>query len=278
MLKAILMKNTPIRLKGLYRLFIVLGICYIFLLLSCSDEPDLTLEPKGATGEKTTGGDAEVTRKELYERAFTALQQQFQSPILDEQFETLYRISTSPTYLDFLRNVPPDIPHQDFETFVKNSPPDAKVYTSVLKKHFGRATEEDIIVVHRLHQVFQKARIAIYRGTDQLEVEHKILAPVILEEPIFEWALKRFRDNEERFAVFFDEDLQRLSRDIEFANIRKINKALKEQRKEQRPDDGFIWLMLREPVLMGEVLESFTDTEIFLRWLKGEFQKPEIRF
>ncbi len=277
MLKAILMKNTPIRLKGLYRLFIVLGICYVFLLLSCSDEPDLTLEPKGATGEKTTGGDAEVTRKELYERAFTALQQQFQSPILDEQFETLYRISTSPTYLDFLRNVPPDIPHQDFETFVKNSPPDAKVYTSVLKKHFGRATEEDIIVVHRLHQVFQKARIAIYHGADQLTVEEKILVPVALEEPIFGWAVKRVRADEERFDAF-DEDFQRLSRDIEFTNIEKINKTLKEQRKEQRPDDGFIWLMLREPVLMGEVLESFTDTEIFLRWLKGEFQKPEIRF
>ena len=277
MLKAILMKNTPIRLKISYRPFIVLGICYVFLLLGCSDEPDLTLEPKEVTEEETTGGDAEVTRKELSEQAFTALQQQFQSPILDEQFETLYRISTSPTYLDFLRNVPPDIPHQDFETFVKNSPPDAKVYTSVLKKHFGRAREEDIIVVHRLHQVFQKARIAIYHGADQLTVEEKILVPAILEEPIFEWALKRVRDDEENFMVF-DEDFQRLSRDIEFANIRKINKALKEHRKEQRPDDGFIWLMLREPVLMGEVLESFTDTEIFLRWLKGEFQKPEIRF
>ena len=277
MLKAILMKNIPIRLKGLYRFFIVLGNCYVFLLLGCSDEPDLTLEPKEVTEEETTGGDAEVTRKELYEQAFTALQQQFQSPILDEQFETLYRISTSPTYLDFLRNVPPDIPHQDFETFVKNSPPDAKVYTSVLKKHFGRATEEDIIVVHRLHQVFQRARIAIYHGADQLTVEEKILVPAILEEPIFEWALKRVRDDEENFMVF-DEDFQRLSRDIEFTNIRKINKALKEHRKEQRPDDGFIWLMLREPVLMGEVLESFTDTEMFLRWLKGEFQKPEIRF
>ena len=271
------MKNTPIRLKGFYRLSIVLGICYVFLLLGCSDEPDLTLEPKEVTEEETTGGNAEVTRKELYEQAFTALQEEFQPPILDEQFKTLYRISTSPTYLDFLRNAPPDIPHQDSETFVKNSPPDAKVYTSVLKKHFGRATEEDIIVAHRLHQVFQKARIAIYHGADQLTVEEKILVPVALEEPIFGWAVKRVRADEERFDAF-DEDFQRLSRDIEFANIRKINKALKEQRKEQRPDDGFIWLMLREPVLMGEVFEGFTDTEMFLRWLKGEFQKPEIRF
>ena len=131
--------------------------------------------------------------------------------------------------------------------------------------------------MHRLHQVFQEARIAIYHGADQLTVEENILLPAILEEPIFGWAFKRVRDNEERFLAF-DEDFQRLSRDIKFANIRKINKALKEQRKEQRPNDGFIWLMLREPVLMGEVLESFTDTEIFLRWLKGEFQKPEIRF
>ena len=78
------MKNTPIRLKGLYRFFTVLCICPIFFFLGCSGEPDPVLEPKETVEEKTTDGDAEVTRKELYERAFTALQQQFQSPILDE--------------------------------------------------------------------------------------------------------------------------------------------------------------------------------------------------
>ena len=271
------MRSASTFLKALYRLFTVLCLCSITLLLGCSGESESTLKPKEIITEQATDGDSEVTRKELYEQTFKALQQQFQSPILDDQFETLHQISANPSYLDFLRGAYPDVLHQDFKTFVKNSPPNAEVYEVVLHKHFGKPTRTDIVVAHHLHQGFQKGRILVYHGADQNTVIDEVLLPAFKKAPIFGWFVEHAKDDEEGFEAF-DEDFQRLSRDIELANIKKINKALKEQRRERRPDDGFIWLMLRKPVLMGEVLESFTDTEIFLRWLKWEFKEPEIRF
>lgn len=275
------MRSTSTFLKVLYRLFTVLCICSIFLFLDYSIERDRTLEPKEAVAEETTDGNVEVTRKELYEQTFKALQRQFQSPILDEEFEILHQIiSTSPIYLGFLRDVYPNVPHQNFKTFVKasveNSPPNAELYRVMLKKHFGEAMKEELIIMHRMHQAFQSARILIYHGADKITAEEKILLPVFQEEPIFEWGIKRLQNDE--IIESFGEDFDRLSLDIEQANIEKINKVLKDRRTEQRPDAGFIWLMLTEPVLMGEVLESFTNSEIFLKWLKGEFKEPEIRF
>lgn len=275
------MRSTSTFLKALYRFFTALCICPIFLFLDYSIEPDRTLEQKEAVAEETTDGNVEVTRKELYEQTFKALQRQFQSPILDEEFEILHQIiSTSPIYLDFLRDVYPNVPHQNFKTFVKafveNNPPNAELYRFVLKKHFGGAMKEELIIMHRMHQAFQRARILIYHGADKITAEEKILLPVFQEGQIFEWGIKRLQND--KIIESFGEDFDRLSLDIEQVNIEKIKKTLKDRRTEQRPDDGFIWLMLTEPVLMGEVLESFTDTEVFLKWLKGEFKEPEIRF
>ncbi len=266
------MRSLSTLLKTIYNLFVVLGVCHILLFFSCSGETDGTLKPEDTAEETATGTDAEV----LYEQTFKALQQAYPSPILDHRFETLHRISSDPVYLDFLKSAYPDVLHQDFQTFVKNSPPNAEVYEVVWHKHFGKPTQTDIVRVHRLHLIFQKARISIYHGTDQRAAEDKIISAV-QEEPLWRWVVKHFRDNEEGFEAF-DADFQRLSRDIELRNIITINKTLEDQRDNGRSDDGFIWLMLKEPVMMGEVLENFTDTVIFLKWLKGEFQKPEIKF
>ena len=247
------------------------------MFLGCSGETDVTLDPEDAIEEEATGTDAEVTGEDLYEQTFKALRQAYPPPILDARFETLHRMRSDPIYFAFLRSVYPDVLHQDLKTFVKNSPPDAEVYEVVLHKHFGKPTRTDIVVAHRLHQNFQKGRILVYHGTDQDTVIDEVLIPAFKKAPVFGWFVKHAKDNEEGFEAF-DADFQRLSRDIELRNIIKINKILMDQGDEKQRDDGFIWLMLRKPVLMGEVLDSFTDTEIFLEWLKGKFQEAEIRF
>ena len=267
------MKRTSTFLKAIYNLFVVFGVCHISLFFGCSGEPDVTLEPADTAEETATGTDAGV----LYAQTFKALQQTYQSPILDDRFETLHRMRSDPTYFAFLRSVYPDVLHQDLKTFVKNSPPDTEVYEVILHKHFGEPTRTDFVVAHRMHQGFQKSRILVYHGTDQDTVIDEVLGPAFKKAPIFGWIAERWKEDEEGFEAFAA-DFQRLSRDLEFRNIITINKTLKDQYRERRSDDGFIWLMLTEPVIMGEVLDSFTDTEIFHKWLKGEFQKPEIKF
>lgn len=258
-------------LKAIYNLFVVLGVCPILLFFGCSGETDVTLEPEDAAEETA------VTGEDLYAQTFKALQQAYPPPILDDRFETLHRISSDPVYFAFLRSAYPDMLHQDIKTFIKISPPDAELYEVVWHKHFGKPTQTDIVRVHRLHLIFQKARISVYHGTDQDAAADKIIIPAAQEEPLWGWLVKHFRDNEEGFEAFF-QDFQRLSRDIEFRSIIKINKILTDQSNERRRDDRFIWLMLREPALMGEVLDSFTDTEIFLEWITWKFREPEIRF
>ncbi len=265
------MRNISALLKTIYNLFVVLGVCPILLFFSCSGEMDVTLEPEDAAEETT------VTGEDVYAQTYKALQQAYLSPILDDRFQTLHRMRSDSTYLAFLRSVYPEVLHKDLKTFIENSPPDAELYEVVWHKHFGKPTQTDIVRVHRLHQIFQKARISVYHGTDQDAAVDEIIIPAGQEEPLWGWLVKHFRDNEEGFEAF-DADLQRLSRDIELRNTIKINKILTDQSNERGRDDGFIWLMLREPALMGEVLDSFTDTEIFLEWLKGKFREPEIRF
>ena len=265
------MKKKFTLVKAIYNLFVVLGICHILLFFSCSGETDVTLEPEDAAEETA------VTGEDLYEQTFKVLHQAYPSPVLDDRFETLHQMRSDPTYFAFLRGVYPDVLHQDLKTFVKNSPPNAEVYEVVLHKHFGKPTRTDIVVAHHLHRNFQKGRILVYQGADQDTVIDEVLIPAFKEAPVFEWFVKHAKDDEEGFEAF-DKDFQRLSRDIEFGNIIQINKILMDQGNERQRDDGFIWLMLREPVLMGEVLDSFTDTEIFLKWLKWEFKEPEIRF
>lgn len=267
------MRNISALLKTIYNLFVVLGVCPILLFFGCSGETDVPLEPEDAAEETATGTNAEV----LYEQTFKALQQAYPSPILDDRFQTLHRISSDSAYFAFLRSAYPDVLHQDIKTFVKISPSDAELYEVVWHKHFGKPTQTDIVRVHRLHLIFQKARISVYHETDQDAAVDEIIIPAVQEEPLWGWLVKHFRDNEEGFEAF-DADFQQLSRDIEFRNIITINKTLEDQRSAGRSDDGFIWLMLIEPVMMGEILENFTDTEIFRKWLKGEFQKLEIKF
>lgn len=259
--------------------YIILLVFNIFFFFACSNETE-SPTTISTSDEQTVDASVDLTSEEFHEfrdTTFQELQDLFESPILDEHFETLHKISTSDLYLGFLKKVYPDVlPHQNFKAFVKNSPPNAEVYTPLLKRHFEKVTKADVIAVNRLHQGYQKGRILIYHGMDRLAVEEKVLTPIFRKEPVWNWFMKRGRD--EKVYDTFDADFQRLSEDIERANIEKINQILKEQRRERRPDDGFIWLMLTEPVLMGEVLDSFSDTEIFSKWLKGEFKELKLRF
>jgi hypothetical protein len=37
--------------------------------------------------------------------------------------------------------------------------------------------------------------------------------------------------------------------------------------------DALIWLALENPVLIGYILKDFTDTQVLLRWMAGEFHQ-----
>lgn len=265
------MKSRQTPLHWICKCFVVLFLCKVAFLLGCSNETDST-EISGPE-DKATETSVVITSRELHDATFQGLQHLFPPPILDAQFQTLHKISATGLYVDFLKNAYPDVkPFQNFKTFLEHIPPNAELYTPILKKHYGTATEEGIVVSHHLSQAFQKARILIYHGTDPLVASETVITPIVQKDPVFEWVLRRVRD--EKVFEAFDTALQQLSWDIENENRAKIDKTLKERGRA----NGLLWLMLREPVVMGQVLQNFTDIEVFLKWLKGEFKAREIKF
>lgn len=272
-------------LHRLCQCYIILFVSNIVLVSGCSNETDPMITPDAPDEQTADSLVVIVIPEEHPELAakFQELQDLFPSPILDEGFKTLHEMSASKAYLKFLRTAYPNVLHQDLNTFFNNSLPSeerAEMYTDVLKKHFGKATQRDIRAVHHLHHAFQSTRISVFHGKGIDEAINEVLKPIVLNGRSGEWA-KNFPIEDEIDEDAFDAfilDLEHLSRDIEFANIKKINQFLQRYDRKDKPGDGFIWLILTDPALMGQILQDFTDTEIFRKWLRGGFKEPEIIF
>jgi len=260
-------------LQRLYQCYIILFFFNIVLVSGCSNETDPVITPDISDEQTTDSPVVIVVSEEERAAKFQELQDLFPPPILDEGFKTLHEISGSAPYLKFLSTAYSNVPHQSLNTFFKNSRPNTertKMYTRVLIKHFDKATPRDIRAVHHLHRVYQSARILVYHGTNPRAAIDGIFLPTLRDGPGWEWVEELFPKNEKAFEAF-DLEFQQLSRDIEFANIDKINQSLQEHHRNGNSDAAFIWLLLTDPVLMGQILQDFTDTEIFRKWLKGEF-------
>ena len=266
------MENRLALLQRLCHCYIIFFFANIVLVSGCSNETDPLITPAVADEQTTDSSVLIVSEGELTDE-FQELQKLFPSPILDEGFKTLHEISESDVYLKFLRNAYPNVPHENLNTFFKNSLPDrvrTQLYTGVLKKHFGRATEKDIRAVHDLHRAFQSTRIFVYHGTSPEVALDERLLPILQDGRAWKWIEAIFPKDEDAFNAF-DIEFQQLSRYIEFENLNKINRSLQDHDRKGNRDAAFLWLLLTDPVLMGHILQDFTDTEIFHEWLKGEF-------
>lgn len=271
-------------LQRLCQCYIILFFSNMIFLSGCSNETDPMITPDVSDEQTTDSPIVIVISEEHPELAakFQELQDLFAPPILDVGFKTLQEMSASEPYLKFLRTAYPNVLHQDLNTFFNNHLPSeesTEIYTDVLKKHFRKATQRDIRAVHHLHHAFQSTRISVYHGTGIDEAMDEVLKPIVLNGRSGEW-IKHFpidEIGEDAFDAFIV-DLEQLSRDIEFANIEKINQSLQRYDRKGKPGDGFIWLMLTDPALMGQILQDFTNTEIFRKWFRGGFKEPEIIF
>lgn len=262
-------------LQGLCQCYIILFFSNIVLISGCSNETEPMIIPDVSDEQTTDSAVVIIISEESPELAakFQELQDMFAPPFLDEGFKTLHEMSESESYLKFLSTAHPNVPHQNLNTFFKNSHPNAertKVYKRVVEKHFGKATLQDIRAVHHLHRAYQSTRILVYHGTNPRAAIDEMFVPILRDGPGWKWVEKLFPKDEDAFEAF-DIEFQQLSRDIESANIDKINQSVQEHDRKGNPDAAFIWFLLTDPVLMGQILQDFTDTDIFHKWLKGEF-------
>lgn len=258
------------RLTRILACLLILGICGLAIFPHNDTQDALAAEPV-ATVAAVSAKPAEPT--ELQRETFSLLREKFQGPMLDPGFKTLRKLVSDETYLDFLRQTHPTANSvETFEEFFQTALPQGGRYLPFWKKYIqdtDTIDAEALGVLHKLGYAFWHMHIRSFHGEEE---NLSAILPFLMagnQNPLAPFA----RDNDltaARLGMI-------LMQMIGFAAETQATDAahVKTFRTAYGQDSGLIWLALREPILLGQILGSFTETDIFRQWVAGEFHAKE---
>ena len=252
------------------RLGLFFGISLIFACQSSPAPNDLTPKKEDI---HTGSGIQPVARQVTPEETFEQLKRKNPGNILDEDFRALRRLVTSKTYLDFLRrNHPLENQYQTFDQFWQIAASHPSRYMSFLKEHLEKPDEEDasnvhLFAVHHRHVITRE-----YHGENRdmfIEEWTKLITG-----PGVDIGHKHFVDPVRNILpafsiVLFSMEIKLYVKEIEQTDATRAQELL----DKHGDQDALIWLALENPVLIGYILKDFTDTEVFRRWMTGDFHQ-----
>ena len=205
---------------------------------------------------------------------FTELREKYQNPILDADFKTLKEITASKTYLDFLKQeYPTGKPFKTLEEFIKVAPPTVERYRDYLKEIFKKPTDEDLMGIHQLTIVYRHGNAMMTEAMETQNVKdmHAAIqkkAQAITKEPIKTWWRSRFSEaGMAQFTAFFTK-FEKFVLETEQADTLWI----REQIEKHGQGAGILWVAIRKPVLIGEIINNFPNMESFLSWVEKQFE------
>ena len=250
-----------------FTIFIFFAIA--FQLLGCSEDPDTDTTPiETLTAEP-------IPAKPTPEDTFTKLKTLFPKPILDGDFTTLGEVTTSKTYLDFLtQEYRTGKPFKTLADYLEVATPDPERYKPFLKESIGKSSEEDIAIVHQITLEYRCANVIMYQMIHDGNEENVLKAifavlekklSVLDEAHVKAWMEIRLPDPNEVKAFFTALEHFVLETEREDALL------IQEQFAQHGKDDGLLWLAVRNPALIAEILNNFTNMNTFLRWTEGNF-------
>lgn len=204
---------------------------------------------------------------------FTELREKYQNLILDEDFKTLKEITTSKTYLDFLKQeYPTDKRFKTLEEFIEVAPPTVERYQDYLKEIFKKPTDEDLMGIHRLTIVYRRGNVMMTAAMESQNVKDmqaaiQVKTQAVTKEPIKTWWRSRFSESGmTQFMAFFTR-FEKFVIETEQADILWIREEIEKHGQES----GILWVAIRKPVLMGEILNNFENEKSFLNWVEKQF-------
>lgn len=231
--------------------------------------------PKFTETDKTQ---KETAHELKSQETFTKLRDMFPDPLLDEHFKTLKHVTGSKVYLDFLKQeYPTDEPFKTLAEFIKVASPDVERYQAFLKQEFGKLTDTDFIGVHQLTLTFRRANIKFMHAElstkpalSKSAVKEKL--HTIRKNPIKAWLASRMSDKalEERIKFFLR--VEKLVSATEKADTNWIQA----QFEEHGQSDGMLWIAIRRPILMGEILTNCSSPDVLLTWVEQTFIQKKI--
>ena len=247
----------------------------ISLFLACQSSPDPSvLEPERENID-TEDGIEPIARPPTIKETFEQLKRENPGDILDEGFKTLRRLVTSKTYLDFLRrNHPIEDRYQTFDEYWQIAASHPSQYLPFLEKHLEKPAEEDIANVHLFAVHDRHVRTRGYHGENPERFQDKWVK--LVQGPGMDIALRHFVDDNRVDGFNLILLLAEITLYVE--EIEQADAALTaELLNEHGEHDALIWLAVKDPMLIGYILKDFTDTQVFLKWMLGEFhQQGEI--
>ena len=263
--KMIHLKNCPI--------FLV----FMLFVLGCHDNPTIT-SPIEAQSVQNQQKALELTQEE----AFSKIKSLYPNAVLDEEFRTLKDLTTTQTYLDFLsQEYHTEKPFQTYENFLETAQPDQERYLPFLEKFLENPSPKDIAILHQLTQQYRNFNATQYHlffdenndVNDAVELVNKKGLFIMENRDLHKWLeevrLKAQEGPREAFdfLLTFFAAFENFVIQTEKADTH----AIQELFVQHGEDDGTIWLALLEPSLTGQIIKDFTNIEVFLNWVKGDF-------
>lgn len=256
---------TRSRKVAAFLVYIVLAIgCREAVIPAVKEDPSEIKEPK--TRERTHGD------------TFSKLKLLFPHRMLDEKFQTLRELTATRTYLDFLsQEYPAEKPFQTFDAFLETAPPDSQRYFPFLKEFIENPTAEDITLLHQITQGYRNANAVqhhffFHPNPDALHIHTVMEKKITIMEnkAVQEWFERRFQAREIPPLDFLQTvmlPIENFVIETEKEDARRIQQLFDEHGR----DNGTIWLAILEPTLTGEIINNFTDAEVFVTWVQGDF-------
>lgn len=257
-----------------FTVFILFAITTL-QLLGCSEDPDTdTTSVEKLIAEP-------IPPKPTPEDTFSKLKTIFPRPIFDEEFTTLIEATASKTYLDFLtQEYRTEKPFKTLGEYLDVAKPDQERYKPFLKEFINKPNEEDIVIAHQITLKYRCANVILYQMLHEGNGENIVKAilavlekklSVLEEAPTKAW-MEMHLPNPDQVKEFFAA-LEHFVNETE----KKDTLFIQEQFERHGKDDGLLWLALRNPALTAEILNNFTNTNVFLRWTEGVFfqQNPQ---
>lgn len=256
-----------------FAVFILFAIA--FQLLGCSEDPDTdTTSVEKVIAEP-------IPPKPTPEDTFAKLKMLFPKPIFDGDFTVMGKVTASKTYLDFLtQEYRTAKPFKTLADYLDVAKPDPERYKPFLKESIGKSNEEDIAIIHQITLEYRCANVMLYQMMHDGNAENALKAifavlekklSVLDEAPVKAWIEIRI-PNQDQAKEFFTA-LERFVTETE----KRDALFIQEQFTQHGKDDGLLWLAVHNPVLTAEILNNFTNTDVFLGWTEGIFfqQNPQ---
>ena len=211
------------------------------------------------------------------QETFAKLRKMFPNSILDKDFKTLKQVTSSKAYLDFLKQAYPR--EKPFETLnelvvAKMNTPPVKRYETFLNKHFKHLTDADFQSIHLLTLIYRRTDIIMQlaeQTKDQKAMHQKAMRKALMQkifiyqkDPVKAWWKSRISRGNEAKKMAFLLELEKFATETQKLDTDWIQAQFEAHGQE----NAMLWLAIRNPLLIGEILMNFNRTDTFLAWVK----------